>query len=75
MEKRYFGLESISVNKLERLKWNIEEFLTTDLQALPHIQRNAFIEQLFRHLFMKQLKDLTAEETKQYQRCLKRWGV
>ena len=73
MRKKYFGLKSISINKLERLKWIIEEFLTIDLQALPHIQRNAFIEKFFRHIFMRELKDLTPTEAKKYESCFKRW--
>ena len=70
MKKKYFGLESIYVDKLSRLKWIVEEFLTTDLQTLPYIQRHAFIENFFRYLCAKELKELTKDEAAQYEKWL-----
>jgi len=65
---RFFGLESAPVARLERIKWVIEQFLTTDLEALPYLQRQAFVEDFFRYLCGGELTELTKEEAAQYEK-------
>ena len=73
MEQRFFGLADVHIDKLSRLKWIVEEFLTTDLQALPYMQRQAFIQNFFRYLYGKDLIELTAKEAAKYRKYLKQW--
>jgi len=74
MKKRYFGLGCSSVGKLERVKWIVEQFLTTDLEELPYLQRQAFIEDFFRYLCGYELEELTNEEANQYEKWKAKGG-
>ena len=70
MGKKYFVLESISLNKLERLKWIVEEFLTADLEALPYLKRQSFIGEFFHFIYNCELKELEEKDAAEYEQYL-----
>jgi len=70
MDKKYFGLKSAELGRLERLQWIVEKLLVLELKGLPFTSRLKFIEELLRHVYNRDLTELTLAQSEQYERIV-----